>query len=138
MKLLLIRDTFTDESTTGELFVDGAFECFVLEDRVRPRGVKVYGKTAIPYGTYEIVVTMSARFKRLLPLLLNVPNFTGIRIHPGNKAVDTEGCLLPGTKRAKNIVFESRKAFDRLFTRIKAAKAKGEKVTIEIRRESSK
>lgn len=138
MKLLLLRDTFTDESTTGELFVDGVFECFILEDRVRPKGVKVYGKTAIPEGVYEIVITKSVRFKRFLPLLLNVPKFSGIRIHPGNKAVDTEGCLLPGTKRARNVVFESRKAFDRLFTRIKAAKAKGEKVTIEIRRESSK
>lgn len=138
MKLTLIRDTFTDESTTGQLLVDGVFECFVLEDRVRPRGVKVYGKTAIPYGTYEIVVTMSARFKRLLPLLLNVPKFEGIRIHPGNKAVDTEGCLLPGTRRAQNVVYESRKAFDRLFACIRAAKAKGETVTIEIRRELSK
>lgn len=138
MKLTLIRDTFTDESTTGQLLVDGVFECFVLEDRVRPKGVKVYGKTAIPYGTYEIVVTKSVRFKRFLPLLLNVPNFSGIRIHAGNKSVDTEGCLLPGTKRARNVVYESRKAFDRLFARIKAAKAKGETVTIEIRRESSK
>ena len=138
MKLTLIRDTFTDESTTGQLFIDELFECFVLEDRVKPKGVKVYGKTAIPYGTYEIVVTKSVRFKRFLPLLLNVPNFSGIRIHPGNKSVDTEGCLLPGTKRARNVVYESRKAFDRLFTRIKAAKAKGETVTIEIRRESSK
>lgn len=138
MKLTLIRDTFTDESTTGQLFVDGVFECFVLEDRVRPKGVKVYGKTAIPYGTYEIVVTKSVRFRRFLPLLLNVPNFTGIRIHPGNTSVDTKGCLLPGTKRARNIVFEPHKAFDRLFARIKAAKAKGERVTIEIRRGSSK
>jgi len=138
LKLLLLRDTFTDESTTGELFVDGVFECFILEDRVRPKGVKVYGKTAIPEGVYEIVITKSVRFKRFLPLLLNVPKFSGIRIHPGNKAVDTEGCLLPGTKRARNVVFESRKAFDRLFTRIKAARAKGETVTIEIKRGASK
>ncbi|MFX7824823.1 DUF5675 family protein, partial [Acinetobacter baumannii] len=70
MKLLLQREPSTKQSTPGKLFIDGQFECHTLEDIVRPRGVKVYGQTAIPAGTYQVVLTMSPRFKRVLPLLL--------------------------------------------------------------------
>ena len=133
MKLTLIRDEFTANSTTGRLLVDGKFECFVLEDRERAKGEKkVYGKTAIPRGTYKVEITQSARFKRLLPLLLNVPNFEGIRIHPGNKAVDTEGCLLPGKLRGIDQVMESRAAFNRLFSKLTKAKHEGQEIIIEI------
>lgn len=136
MKLELIRDTFTEQATTGRLLIDGKFQCFILEDVIRPEGApKVYGKTAIPYGTYEVVITMSARFKKLLPLLVNVPNFSGIRIHPGNTSADTEGCLLPGETRGKNAVYSSRIAFGKLFKRLQQAKGG---ITIEIKKEVTK
>ncbi len=117
--------------TIGSLSVDGDWECWVCEDVVRD-GPKVPGKTAIPAGTYQVIVTMSNRFKRPLPLLVNVPNFDGIRIHPGNTSEDTDGCLLPGCDRYASSVGRSRVAFEALFTKIKDAIAKGEKVTIEI------
>lgn len=82
--------------TVGALYLDGLFECFVLEDLVREPGIKVSGQTAIPAGRYRITVTPSARFKEDLPLLLDVPGFEGIRIHAGNTRDDTEGCLLVG------------------------------------------
>ncbi len=94
MNLKLLRKTFTEESTIGVLSVNGTAECFTLEDKVR--AVKIPGKTAIPAGIYEVTITFSDRFQKPLPLLLNVPNFAGIRIHPGNTAADTEGCILVG------------------------------------------
>jgi hypothetical protein len=129
MKLKLIRDCHGKESTTGKLFVDGAFECYTLEDVCRPKKIK--GCTAIPEGTYEVVVTYSNRFKRLLPLLLHVPNYEGIRIHSGNTAKDTEGCILVGKARGVNIVTNSRAAFAPLFAKIVGA-AKREKIFIEV------
>ena len=123
MKLELKRRWLTDIATVGELYVDGQLECFVCEDRYRPPPEqKVFGQTAIPCGTYEVLITQSPRFKRLLPLLVDVPGFTGIRIHPGNDAGDTEGCLLTGRARAENRVLASVVAFDALFEKMLAAK----------------
>ncbi|MSW60276.1 MAG: hypothetical protein F2827_06340 [Actinobacteria bacterium] len=123
MELLLKRTWLTEKSTISELFVDGVRECFVLEDRYRPPPeTKVYGQTAIPNGRYEVAITQSPRFKRLLPLLLDVPGYEGVRIHPGNTAADTEGCLLPGCRRGVDQVFESRVAFDALFAKLSAAR----------------
>lgn len=119
MKLKLDRQTYTDKATVGRLYVDDKFECFTLEDVVRPK--KIYGETAIPTGTYKVVVTMSPRFKRKLPLLLDVPGFEGIRIHPGNTAEDTEGCILVGLSEGKDRVNESRKAFQALYDKIVSA-----------------
>lgn len=121
MDLELKRKWFTPKSTIGELFVNGVFECFILEDRYRPGEPKVYGKTAIPSGRYEVKITPSPRFKRDLPLLLKVPGFEGVRIHPGNVPADTEGCLLPGKVRDTDRVLESRAAFEALFTKLKSA-----------------
>ena len=131
MNLTLRRSTYTPESTIGELFVNGSFECYTLEDTVRELGVKVPGKTAIPKGRYEVVVTFSNRFKRLLPLLLNVLMFEGVRMHPGNKAVDTEGCILVGVEKHENMISRSREAFDILFHKIQDALTV-EKVFIEV------
>lgn len=141
MKLKLIRKTFTETSTIGELFINDQFECFILEDRDRyldsehPIKViqenKVFGKTAIPKGTYEIAITFSNRFKQYLPLLMNVPAFEGIRIHSGNTADHTEGCLLPGVTMSRDMVQQSKTAFKKLFTKLKAVE-KTEKITIEI------
>ena len=101
LALTLIRKIKTDKSTIGELFINGEFQCYILEDT--DRGLyqdmplqellskKIYGETAIPTGTYEVVISFSNRFKKYLPLLLNVPGYEGIRIHPGNYAKDTLG-----------------------------------------------
>ncbi|MBL8518178.1 MAG: hypothetical protein JNM76_14550 [Betaproteobacteria bacterium] len=138
MKLLLKREMFGQTSTIGRLSIDGQHECFILEDRVRETpGVpvkdwKVPGQTAIPEGTYTVVITWSPWFKRNLPLLLNVPGFEGVRIHPGNTEHDTEGCLLPGRSIAGASVRESVAAFAPLFAKIEAAQVAGEKVEIEI------
>lgn len=131
MLLKVERKWLSDKATIGLLTIDDANECFTLEDVVRS-GPKVYGETAIPAGTYNVVITPSKRFGRDLPLVESVPNFEGVRIHPGNTAADTDGCLLVGTSKGADVVFESRKAFDALFTKIKAALDRGEKVTLEI------
>lgn len=132
MELKLTRKWLTANSTIGELTVDGKYECFVIEDNYPTPWVKTPGKTAIPAGKYEVIVNLSNRFKVDMPLLLNVPQYTGVRIHPGNTAADTEGCLLPGRKKEVDKVLESRFAYAALFTKIKAALAKGEKVWITI------
>ncbi|MCC3159512.1 DUF5675 family protein [Hymenobacter sp. 15J16-1T3B] len=134
MHLTLARTIKTSQSTVGRLAVDGAFECHVLEDVVRPTGVKVYGKTAIPAGTYPVVITYSNRFRRLMPLLVGVPGFAGVRIHSGNTAADTEGCLLVGTyaPNQPDWVSKSRDAYAVLYAKIKDALDRGETVTISI------
>jgi hypothetical protein len=130
MELLLKRGPSSDKSTIGELSIDGKFECFILEDPVRP--VKIPKITAIPAGRYEIVRTFSNRFQRILPLLLNVPNFDGVRMHPGNKAEDTDGCLLPGKAKSKDWVSQSDAAFKQLEAKIIAAINAGQRVFITI------
>jgi hypothetical protein len=132
MDLHLVRDICGEACTLGQLSVDGVFECFTLEDVARPAGEKVYGRTAIPEGRYRIIVNRSPRFRRDLPLLLDVRNFEGVRIHPGNTADDTEGCILPGRKRTQASVQESRMAFDALLAKIEGAIAAGEEVWITI------
>lgn len=141
MLLRIVREDFTPERTIGRLYVDGAEECFVLEDAVREvPGVsvgewKVPGRTAIPYGTYQVIINVSARFRRRLPLLLGVPGFDGIRIHPGNTHEDTEGCPLVGKVRTINSVLRSREAFGDLFDKIEAAEALGEGIICEVARQ---
>ena len=110
----------TDNSTIGELSIDGVFECFTLEDKERL--VKIKSETAIPKGNYKVIINKSNRFKRLLPLLLNVSNFEGVRIHPGNTNHDTEGCILVGRTKSKDFVGQSRKAFESLFAKMKLVK----------------
>lgn len=131
MNILIKRRASTTKSTLSEWFVDGVFECYGLEDVVRPAGEKVWGKTAIPAGTYQVIISWSPRFKRPLPLLLNVPGFAGVRIHSGNTAADTEGCLLPGTGAGADVVTNSRVAFEKLFKKIEAA-AKTRRVLLTI------
>jgi hypothetical protein len=135
MELSLIRDIFTPQRTLGVLYVDGIKECYICEDMVRPKGEKIYGQTAIPEGRYEIKITMSNRFKRELPILLNVPNFEGIRIHSGNHEGHTEGCLLPGKTRNASGVFSSVIATNNLILKIRTALQSGRKVFITIKNE---
>jgi hypothetical protein len=120
MKLLLKRLHKTENSTIGELYVDGKFECYTLEDKERE--VKIKSETAIPKGTYIVGITLSNRFKKLLPILINVPNFEGVRIHSGNTNHDTEGCILVGTTRSKDFIGNSRTAFQKLFAKMQSAK----------------
>ncbi len=119
MKLLLKRLHRTDKSTVGELSINGIFECYTLEDIERE--VKIKGKTAINKGTYKVIINRSNRFKKDMPLLLSVPNFEGVRIHSGNKAEDTEGCILVGTSRSLDFIGNSRVAYNKLFAKMKLA-----------------
>lgn len=120
MELRLIRDFKTSGFTLGRLLVNGRFLCYTCEDTVREqRGKpvaswKVPGKTAIPAGRYSIRVTFSKRFQKHLPLLIDVPGFEGIRIHAGNTADDTEGCILVGLTALENGVGNSRAAMAKL------------------------
>ena len=127
--MALQRKVYTNDSTIGRLTFDGKFECFTLEDRVR--AVKVKGLTAIPEGNYEVVITFSNAFQRRLPLLLNVPNFSGIRIHPGNRPKDTEGCILVGQSTAPDFIGSSKAAFEALEGKLKKALKSG-KVIIQV------
>lgn len=127
------RKWFTDKSTIGEFIFD-SLKSFTLEDTVRKNGVKVAGQTAIPAGRYEIVMTYSNRFGKLLPLLLDVPNFEGVRIHSGNKPEDTEGCILIGRYydvTIPDIITDSRTAFKEFFELLKKSTLTG-KVFLEI------
>ena len=120
MKIEVKRLHRTDNSTIGELSIDGKFECYTLEDI--ERDVKIKGETAIAKGTYKVIINQSNRFKRLLPLLIGVPNFEGVRIHAGNSNHDTEGCILVGQNRSLDYITKSRKAFDSLFKKMQKAK----------------
>ena len=120
MKLHLKRLHKTEFSTIGELTINGLFECYTLEDK--ERDIKIKAETAIPKGTYKVILNQSSRFKRILPLLIDVPNFEGIRMHPGNTNHDTEGCILVGKTRGEDFVGKSRKAFTSLFEKMKLAK----------------
>lgn len=130
MKLTLTRTTKSLACTIGDLEVDGLHECYTLEDVVRE--VKIPGETAIPAGNYEVIINHSQRFGRDLPLLLNVPGFAGVRIHPGNTAEDTEGCILVGRKVGSDSVLESKLAFADLFIQMQDAIEGGEKIHLEI------
>lgn len=140
MRILLNRTHHGSVNTIGDLSINGERLCYTLEDKVREREGqpvarwKVPGRTAIPRGTYKVVVTHSPRFGRPLPLLLNVPGFIGIRIHPGNDSDDTDGCILVGnTWSGGDFIGQSRLAFNAVFSMINAAHQRGEPIEIEVR-----
>ena len=133
MHIVLTRKFKRPLYTIGTLAVDGEYFCDTLEDPVRPAGQKVPGQTAVPAGVYEAVLTLSPRFKRVLPLLLDVPGFTGVRIHAGNTAEDTQGCILVGWNTEKGRITSSRLTEDALVTRLKRAQDEGEKIYVEIK-----
>ena len=136
---MLRREPGGAHATLGKLYADAMFQCDTLEDPVREVAGqpvakwKVPGETAIPQGRYRLEITYSRRFGRDLPLLLDVPGFSGVRIHPGNTAADTEGCILTGTRMGPATVVESRRAFAALLQKIDAALDAGEGVYIDIR-----
>lgn len=134
MNLLLTRDHFAPTHTLGVLTVDGKSFGYVVEDVDRHGAAKVHGATAIPVGRYRVDRTMSQRFGKVMPILLNVPGFAGIRIHAGNTSADTEGCLLPGLARdvVAGTVSKSRAAVDWLDAEIAKVIAAGGEVWIEV------
>lgn len=95
MNMILVRSIYTPVNTIGDLLIGHAVFCHTLEDVVRPAGApKVPEKTAIPAGKYLVHLSRSTRFKRVMPQLLDVPGFAGIRMHGGNTAKDTAGCII--------------------------------------------
>jgi hypothetical protein len=96
MDIQLKRIEYGTNYTIGRLYINDSFFCFTIEDKTRDAGVKVAGETSIPYGTYQVVMDMSTRFGKMMPHVLNVTGFEGIRIHSGNTDKDTEGCILLG------------------------------------------
>jgi hypothetical protein len=103
--------------TIGELFVNGKRFCWTLEDVVRAKGVVVPGKTAIDAGKYSVILNISNRFKKLMPLLSGgTVTGRGIRIHSGNRDADTLGCILVGFEKKPNNmeIYKSREAFEAL------------------------
>lgn len=131
MKLLLKRAASKHQCTLGDLYADDEWVCYTLEDEVQT-GPKVSGKTAIPAGTYTVTIDLSTRFGRLMPHVLDVPGFTGIRIHPGNTAENTDGCILVGNTKGVASIGSSRAAYSVLFALLSEAKRKGETITLEI------
>lgn len=139
MRLKLKRIARKEKYTIGKLYVDGVYFCDTLEDKDRGltknmsleeiKRKKVYGETAIPTGTYVVTVNYSATFKKDMPLLLGVPGYSGVRIHPGNTQADTLGCVLVGQNKEVGKVLNSRVTFSRLMPLI--TKAKDVTITIE-------
>lgn len=138
MEIIVKRLQKDEDVTIGAITIDGDFACWSLEDPVRevpgqPVSTwKIHGKTAIPAGRYKVIIDMSARFKRLLPLLIDVPGYSGVRIHAGNTAADTEGCILVGNERLAKSLARSQLALAPLMTKLSEAQNKGEPIWLEI------
>ena len=143
MKIQLKRTMKAERCTGGALQILECKEdvptyfCDTLEPKWRERGTpKVWGKTAIPEGEYEIVFGQSARFHKLMPFLMDVPNFKGVMIHPGNDVADTQGCILVGNVRKLNdgtaFLTDLRKTFIRLYDLLWSAWESGEKIRLRV------
>ena len=134
MKLTLKREIFAPRYTEGKLYCNGKYIADTLEDTFRDltKQKKVYGETAIPAGVYQIKVTMSNRFKKLMPILIDVPNFEGVRVHAGNKPEDTEGCILIGVKASAGLLTRSREKTQAVYDLIQNALNNKELVQIEV------
>ena len=143
MKIEVVRLAFQKTYTIGKMYIDGVYFCDTLEDTDRGlrntdpmskiKAVKVYGETAIPMGDYKVTYTYSPKFRKSLPEILNVPGWTGVRIHSGNKAADTLGCILVGENKVKGQVISSRATYDRLIAMIKGEFNKGHMIDLTIR-----
>ena len=128
MKLKLKRILKGDAYTIGKLYIDGVYFCDTLEDTDRGltsdlteeqiKKIKVYSMTAIPTGTYKIDITFSPRFKKKMPILLDVKGFTGIRIHSGNNDTHTSGCILCGYNKIKGQLTDSKIVTAKLYAMI--------------------
>ena len=133
--IIVKRTEKSDKSTISTFTIDSRFKCYCLEDKDRGlkqsdtllwiKAKKIFGVTAIPAGRYQIALTFSNRFKTIMPEILKVPGYSGVRIHTGNTADHTEGCLLVGYTKAKDFIGESRKAFADLMDVLTAADRQG-------------
>lgn len=145
MKLELRRFENGKTYTEGSLSTGGVRLCNIIEPADRGltsdmelaeiRKRKVAGRTAIPTGTYKIVLSMSPTFKRVLPLLCGTKGFAGVRIHRGNTSKDSRACLLPGDHYKTNFVTNSTVWERRLITMLQEAEQRGEENTITITRD---
>ena len=143
MNLKLIREEFPTY-TKGILFIDNNKFCETLEDTNRDLNrnskfdngeIKVYGETCIPYGTYKVRVSYSPKFKRELPEILNVNNFSGVRIHKGNKISDTLGCILCGERVVNGYLYNSTPYEIKLTKLLKEAQMRNEDITLTIEKQ---
>jgi hypothetical protein len=132
MKIEVLRNQYTANSTIGSLYVNGRWQCYTLEDTKRD-GPKIPGQTCIPAGLYKLIISFSNRFKRDLPLLVAVPNFEGVRIHPGNTDANTEGCILVGKAKTVDRIYNSVDAFNNLWPQIQTAWFNKEEILISVK-----
>lgn len=151
MQFNQLRKYFTEKSTISEVYLGDIksenFICYILEDKDRGlyqsmsaaeiMTLKQKSITAIPYGKYQIVKTFSNRFQKEMPLLVNVKGFEGIRIHEGNKDIDTDGCLIPGLSMSTDIVQQSILATKKVYKLIDDALARKELIYINIIKKSN-
>jgi len=138
MKLTIKRHAKRDTYTIGALYIDGVKFCDTLEDTDRGltqdmaeadiKEKKVYGNTAIPSGHYKVVIDFSQKYQRTMPHILNVKGFEGIRIHSGNTADDSLGCVLVGENKRKGMLVNSRLAYTKLFNKLVNA----DEITLDI------
>lgn len=142
MELKVIRKTKTSVYAAGKFSIDGVEKYYSLEDADRGLNdsmkteditkLKVFAKTAIPRGRYQVVVNYSDHFKQFMPLLIGVKGFEGVRIHSGNKPEDTEGCILIGLEDSSDgFMGDSRKAYTDLMLHVNEV-IKEEKIWITI------
>lgn len=132
MEITVKRIAKLNDYTIGNLYLDGQFFCNTLEDTDRGlkdsqnllyiKSKKIFSKTAIPTGTYKVLLTYSFRFKRVLPLIVGVKGFDGIRIHQGNFPKDTEGCILVGKNNFKGGISESKETLEKLLKKLEGQK----------------
>ena len=139
MELKVVRSVFNQKSTLGKLYLNGEFFAYTCEDTVRNLNgncsKKIKNETAIDEGRYEVILSFSNRFQKYLPLLLNVPCFEGIRMHGGNTAADSEGCILIGAEGdLKERIWNCASKVNGLVAALKAAEKK-EKIFITIVRQ---
>lgn len=135
MELFITRDLFTDNASLGKLLVDGAHFAYSCEDKDRKLedgGEKVQNETAIPRGRYKVILSFSPHFQRVLPELLDVPGFTGVRIHGGNGPADTKGCILIGRVRTADGVANCAERVTTLILTLQKAEDDGEESWITV------
>ena len=140
MELKVKRLFKKSEYTIGKMYIDGKYFCDTVEDTDRDiscnmplpiiKGVKVYGQTAIPTGTYNVSLTYSPKFRKVLPLIENVKGFDGVRIHSGNTAADSLGCIIVGENKIKGGVINSRATMEKLMNRLSSERVRH--ITIKI------
>ena len=136
MKILVQRDSWTDDATLGKMFVDGAYFGYTCEDKDRQLeenpDAKIVAQTAIPRGEYRVVMSFSHHFGRDMPELLGVPGYAGVRIHGGNGPADTEGCILLGRVRTLDGCANCAERNAELIKLLEAAEENKELVTLEV------